>query len=148
MTHQPNTYSIQEVSNLCGLSQHTLRYYEKIGLIQPVSRGVSSKHRVYTEKDLSVLQSLAYLKICGVSVNDMRTYADFLYTNRVDEKAMKELFVRHEKKFAKRMEGLRLQHAYIQCKVTYWEAKCAGDNNQVQKAIEDSKRIAKKLYAH
>ncbi|MEV0379487.1 MerR family DNA-binding transcriptional regulator [Nonomuraea sp. NPDC050643] len=37
--------TIQDVSRLSGLSEPTLRYYEKIGLIDPVDRNESSGHR-------------------------------------------------------------------------------------------------------
>ncbi|HEY9395228.1 MAG TPA: MerR family DNA-binding transcriptional regulator, partial [Nocardioides sp.] len=46
------TYTIREVATLTGLPASTLRYYETIGLISPVSRGASSGHRVYDETDL------------------------------------------------------------------------------------------------
>jgi DNA-binding transcriptional MerR regulator len=145
MTNQTITHSIHETAKLCGLSQHTLRYYEKTGLIRPVARASSSNHRVYTENDVSILQSLSYLKMCGMSVRDMRTYADFLYTSQVDQEAMKELFVQHEQKFGKRIDKLRVQHKYIQCKVAFWEAKCAGDESRILDIIAKSKKIAQQL---
>lgn len=40
------TYSIKEAAALTGLPASTLRYYESIGVIAPISRGASSKHRV------------------------------------------------------------------------------------------------------
>ncbi|HEY0936734.1 MAG TPA: MerR family DNA-binding transcriptional regulator, partial [Trebonia sp.] len=32
------TWSISEAADKCGLSQHTLRWYERIGLVGPVAR--------------------------------------------------------------------------------------------------------------
>jgi hypothetical protein len=32
------SYSVQQAAALTGLSEHTLRYYERIGLIEPVHR--------------------------------------------------------------------------------------------------------------
>ncbi|MGZ4457133.1 MAG: MerR family DNA-binding transcriptional regulator, partial [Oryzihumus sp.] len=40
-------YTIKEAAALTGLPATTLRYYESIGVIAPVSRGASSGHRVY-----------------------------------------------------------------------------------------------------
>jgi MerR family transcriptional regulator, aldehyde-responsive regulator len=39
--------SIQEVARRTGFSESTLRYYERIGLIDPVPRDTSSSHRRY-----------------------------------------------------------------------------------------------------
>jgi DNA-binding transcriptional MerR regulator len=54
-----HTYTIKEVSHLTGLPASTLRYYESIGIINPVHRGASSKQRVYGEEDLGVLDAVA-----------------------------------------------------------------------------------------
>jgi MerR family transcriptional regulator, copper efflux regulator len=51
--------TIQDVSRRSGLSEPTLRYYEEIGLIGPVSRDARSGHRRYRTEDLDVLQALA-----------------------------------------------------------------------------------------
>ena len=50
-----HTYTIKEAAALTGLPASTLRYYESIGVIAPVGRGESSKHRVFTEADLDQL---------------------------------------------------------------------------------------------
>ncbi|WP_349515094.1 MerR family DNA-binding transcriptional regulator [Leuconostoc suionicum] len=44
-------YSINEISELTGLSKYTLRYYEKEKLIPLIKRD-SSGHRIYNQKDL------------------------------------------------------------------------------------------------
>ena len=54
----PRTYSIKEAAALTGLPASTLRYYESIGVISPISQGASSKHRVYDEQDLDQLSRL------------------------------------------------------------------------------------------
>lgn len=46
-----HTYSIKEAAALTGLPASTLRYYESIGVIEPVGRGESSGHRAYTDDD-------------------------------------------------------------------------------------------------
>ena len=52
------SYTIKEAATLTGLPASTLRYYESIGVIRPISRGASSKHRVYDEQDLDQLSRL------------------------------------------------------------------------------------------
>ena len=68
------TYTIKEAAALTGLPASTLRYYESIGVISPVERGESSKHRVFTDADLDQLMWVACLAATGMSVSHMRQY--------------------------------------------------------------------------
>ena len=68
------TYTVQQAAALTGLSEHTLRYYERIGLIQPVPRQRSSGHRRYRAADLTKLESLACLRATGMPIEQMRRY--------------------------------------------------------------------------
>jgi hypothetical protein len=60
-----DNYTVQQAAALTGLSEHTLRYYEKIGLIQPVPRQQSSGHRRYRASDMIKLETLACLRAAG-----------------------------------------------------------------------------------
>ena len=68
------SYSIKEAAALTGLPASTLRYYEQIGVISPVSRGASSGHRVYDDDDLDQLMWVSCLAATGMSIGDMRAY--------------------------------------------------------------------------
>src|SRR3954470_20634531 len=69
-------YTVQQAAALAGLSEHTLRYYEKIGLIKPVQRQQSSHHRRYSPADLTKLETLACLRAAGMPIDQMRLYFD------------------------------------------------------------------------
>ena len=72
-------FTLQEVVNRSGLSEHTLRYYEQISLLDKVDRDSSSGHRRYTEEDLHIIEALACLRATGMSIEDMRRQtADFM----------------------------------------------------------------------
>src|SRR5215213_64925 len=68
------TYTVQQAAALTGLSEHNLRYYERIGLIQPVLRQESSGHRRYGSGDLVKLETLACLRAAGMPIEQMRRY--------------------------------------------------------------------------
>ena len=67
--------TIQEVSEATGLSAHTLRYYERIGLIHPIEREEKTR-RLYTEEDLGWIDFLLKLRATGMSIKDMQKYAE------------------------------------------------------------------------
>jgi len=70
-------YSIGEVAALTGLSQHTLRWYERIGLMDYIERDHSGQRR-FTERDLSWLGLIGKLRSTGMSVADMVRYAELV----------------------------------------------------------------------
>ena len=63
-------YSIQDVSRKTGLSAHTLRYYEKEGLISGVERSRGG-FRQYTDEDLEKLGLICCLKNTGMSIQEI-----------------------------------------------------------------------------
>ncbi|NUP03313.1 MAG: MerR family transcriptional regulator [Nonomuraea sp.] len=67
--------TIQEAAQRSGLSAHTLRYYERIGLIHSVGRNHSG-HRDYVEEDLQWLDFLTKLRTTGMPIADMCRYAE------------------------------------------------------------------------
>ena len=74
-------YSIQDVSKKTGLTAHTLRYYEKEGLIPSVERSQGG-FRQYTDEDLEALGLICCLKNTGHRENvidrmaEMQKYLD------------------------------------------------------------------------
>lgn len=61
---------IAETSNITGLSVDTLRFYEKEGLITPAR---SSGQRIYSERDLDELDTIARLRRLGISIPEIRS---------------------------------------------------------------------------
>jgi DNA-binding transcriptional MerR regulator len=75
--HPVRTLSISEAAEASGLSAHTLRYYERAGLLEPVSRD-GSGHRRYREADLERITFLAKLRATGMPIRDVRRYAELM----------------------------------------------------------------------
>jgi DNA-binding transcriptional MerR regulator len=69
--------SISEAAEASGLSAHTLRYYERAGLLEPVSRDESG-HRRYREADLQQITFLTKLRATGMPIREVRRYAELM----------------------------------------------------------------------
>ena len=67
--------TIQEVTEATGLSAHTLRYYERIGLIHPIEREENTR-RLYSDEDVGWIKFLLKLRATGMSIKDMQKYAE------------------------------------------------------------------------
>lgn len=74
MDTQNEKLTIQQVAEETGLSAHTLRYYERIGLIHPINREKNS-HRRYTRNDVGWVDFLNKLRATGMSIQQMQAYA-------------------------------------------------------------------------
>lgn len=66
-------YSISKASEITGLSPHTLRYYEKIGLLPRPERKTGGG-REYEEFDISFIQCLVSLKKIGMTLEEMQEF--------------------------------------------------------------------------
>jgi DNA-binding transcriptional MerR regulator len=71
------TLTIAEAARESGISAHTLRYWERAGLLQPVSRN-GSGHRRYAEDDLERIKFLTKLRATGMPIRQVRRYAELL----------------------------------------------------------------------
>ncbi|MDV5145328.1 MerR family transcriptional regulator [Streptomyces sp. SBC-4] len=70
-------YTISEVAALTGLSAHTLRWYERIGLMPHVDRSHTGQRR-FSERDLGWLGFVGKLRLTGMPVADMVRYAELV----------------------------------------------------------------------
>ncbi|MER5743925.1 MerR family transcriptional regulator [Streptomyces sp. NPDC059913] len=70
-------YTISEVAALTGLTAHTLRWYERIGLMPHVDRSHTGQRR-FTNRDLDWLAFVGKLRMTGMPVADMVRYAELL----------------------------------------------------------------------
>ncbi|MBG6099433.1 MerR family transcriptional regulator [Nocardioides luteus] len=136
------TYTIREVATLTGLPASTLRYYETIGLIEPVSRGASSGHRVYDETDLDRLTGVACLAAIGLSIDDMRTYVGNSRLGRDGAREQIDMLTEHAAHLAREAEFLELRRAYVGLKTDYWRAVAAGDEVRADQIGEQAHALA------
>jgi DNA-binding transcriptional MerR regulator len=67
--------TIQEFSIRTRLSEHTLRYYEKIGVLNSIKRNKNG-YRDYNEDDIRYIEFIIRLKETGMSIENIKKYAD------------------------------------------------------------------------
>jgi DNA-binding transcriptional MerR regulator len=77
MTATTGPLTISDAARASGVSAHTLRYYERAGLLDPVDRAASG-HRRYAEEDLARIQFLTKLRSTGMPIRQIREYADLM----------------------------------------------------------------------
>ncbi len=147
-TANRRTYTIKEAAALSGLPASTLRYYESIGVIAPVSRDASSGHRVYDEDDLDQLTWIACLAATGLSVSDMKQYV--ANGRRGPEAAAEQvaLLTAQAERLEQETERLRVRQRYVALKVAYWTAVSAGDTAEAERLAQEASTLADELTHH
>src|ERR671926_529289 len=71
------TLTISDAAAKSGISAHTLRYWERAGLLRPVTRN-GSGHRRYAEDDLELIKFLIKLRATGMPIRQVRRYAELM----------------------------------------------------------------------
>jgi len=67
--------TIAQLADLTGVSKHTLRYYERVGLVPLVERDRSSGHRRYSQQHAQWIVFLRNLRESGMPIREVRAYA-------------------------------------------------------------------------
>jgi DNA-binding transcriptional MerR regulator len=67
----PESLTITQVAKLTHLSAYTLRYYEELGPIGPVTRAASG-YRQYQQQDLDAIAFVKRLRVTGMPIADMK----------------------------------------------------------------------------
>ncbi len=108
--------SIQAISNLTGITAHTLRYYEKNGLIHAIARG-SNGRRQYSVNDLAWIRFLVRLRTTGMSIKQMQQIADLRRQGSASTKERRVLLEAHKNKVAAQIERLQEHYEVINEKI-------------------------------
>ncbi|GAA2020288.1 MerR family transcriptional regulator [Nakamurella flavida] len=97
MTTAPGL-SIADAAARSGLTTHTLRYYERDGLLlEPVGRAAGG-HRRYAERDLTWITLITRLRATGMPIRDIRAYAELVRAGAGTEPERLALLVAHRER--------------------------------------------------
>ena len=98
--------SIAEAAEATGLTTHTLRYYERDGLLLDAVDRAPSGHRRYSEDDLGWIRMVTRLRSTGMPIREVRQYADLVRAGDGNEAERLQLLVAHR-------DRVRLQLAEV-----------------------------------
>jgi DNA-binding transcriptional MerR regulator len=92
------SFTIAEAADHTGLTAHTLRYYERDGLmLREVDRSATG-HRRYTEQDLVWINLLTCLRGTGMPISDVRRYAALVRAGAGNELERLDLLRAHRQR--------------------------------------------------
>lgn len=127
-------YSPSETAERTGFSLDTLRYYERIGLLDSVHRA-SSGHRRFTDDDLGWLGTLSCLRNTGMPIAEMRRFAELCRDgdHNIDERIA--LLEKHDARVSEEIAGMLDRQKYIRNKVKWYRDFAAQAAKTAESAV-------------
>lgn len=122
-------YTIRSMAERCGMTAHTLRYYERVGLIQPVERAHNG-HRRYSDADEAWIHFLHCMRATSMPIREMQRYAELREQGDATSLERRKILEDHQAGIAAQIVELQQAHALLTHKIANY------------KKIEDRIRIA------
>jgi DNA-binding transcriptional MerR regulator len=120
--------TIAEAAHRTGLSVHTLRYYERAGLVVTAIDRTASGRRRYHQLDLDWIVVCTKLRSTGMPIKTIRRYAQLVRAGRGNEHERLALLNAHRAEVAARLIQVQENLALIDHKIDVYQARlAAGD---------------------
>jgi len=111
--------TIAAAAERTGLTAHTLRYYERDGLMLGVNRAKSG-HRRYTETDLEWIQLITKLRATGMPIREIRRYAQLVRDGPDNESERLDLLAAHRERVRRHLAEVTDHLAAIDRKIDHY----------------------------
>ncbi|MDA3972668.1 MerR family transcriptional regulator [Enterococcus thailandicus] len=124
--------NIKEAANLTGLSNDTIRYYERIGIIMPVPRQENGL-RDFSERSINQLKFAKTIRNAGMGVESLREYVAMIYEN--DDStlpARKALLLEQAELMQEKITKMQEAHGYLLFKVENYEGHMRKSEEKLQ----------------
>ncbi|SEC44388.1 MerR family transcriptional regulator [Paenibacillus sp. GP183] len=112
-------FTINEVANKFGLTAHTLRFYDKEGLLPFIARNKSG-NRMFTELDLNWVAMICCLKDTGMPIKDIKQYTDWCTQGSETIDSRKTMLTAHRNQVLKQIDDLKNNLELIDSKIAIY----------------------------
>jgi DNA-binding transcriptional MerR regulator len=102
------------------MTAHTLRYYERVGLIQPVGRARNG-HRRYSEADEAWIQFLHCMRATSMPIREMQRYAELREQGDATSLVRRKILEDHQAAIAEQIVELQQAHALLTHKIANYK---------------------------
>ncbi|WP_422661459.1 MerR family transcriptional regulator [Paenibacillus sp. EC2-1] len=126
------TYSISEVAKELNLTPHTLRYYDKEGLMPFVER-TSTGIRVFKESDLGALKVIECLKSTGMPIKEIKKFIDWCSDGDATLQQRYDLFMERKAAVEHQIEELKKSMEVIEHKCMYYKTALEAGTESIHK---------------
>ncbi|WP_105615466.1 MerR family transcriptional regulator [Vallitalea okinawensis] len=113
-------YKINEAATIAGITAHTLRYYEKEGILPPIERD-SGGRRIYSEENIAWLDIVTCLKKTNMPMKEIKEIVrlSIIGDQTIDDR--KKILMDHKRKMMRQLEELQDNISKIDKKIAFYE---------------------------
>lgn len=119
-----NGYTIDQAAENMGISKHTLRYYEREGLLPTIEKAANG-HRRYTEDDLGWVKFLQLLRGTGMPIREMKSFVALTWAGDHTIAQRVEVLERYRVALRARMEADVEHLKFLNYKIDYYTSVLA-----------------------
>lgn len=131
--------SIAEAAQHTGVSVHTLRYYERAGLVVTTVDRTAGGRRRYRQIDLDWIKICTRFRATGMPIRTIRKYAELVTAGRGNEKDRLELLETHRSEILTQLAALQDSLELIDHKIDVYRGRlAAGDADRLWAPSADS----------
>ncbi|MBM0066385.1 MerR family transcriptional regulator [Alkalicoccobacillus gibsonii] len=127
------TYSIGEVAETLDLTVHTLRYYDKEGLMPFVERSPSGQ-RLFKDSDIEALRIIQCLKLTGMPLKEIKGFIQWCQEGDSSLTQRYEMFLERKAKVEAQMEELKKTMEIIDHKCHYYMTAVEAGTEEIHKS--------------
>jgi len=111
---------IAEAARECGLSTHTIRYYEKSGMLPEIERGADG-HRRFNPRDVNWLTLLYWLRETGMSLKQMQRFTTLAKASEMGVAERRQILLDHAEALKIRRAGLEKCESVLAFKIASYD---------------------------
>ena len=118
--------SISDAAAATGVSVHTLRYYERAGLMLDRVERAASSHRRYTEPEIQWVTLLTRMRATGMPIRTLRRYAELVRAGAGNEAERLALLEDHRESVLAKLDEIRSNLDAVDHKIEIYREQLRG----------------------
>jgi DNA-binding transcriptional MerR regulator len=123
------TFTIAEAAERAGISAHTIRYYERVGLLAPVERN-DSGHRRFAGEDVEWIVVITKLRATGMPIRRIREYAELVREGDGNELERLALLESHREDVLGRLDEVQRNLELVDYKIELYRKRLSLDRSK------------------
>jgi DNA-binding transcriptional MerR regulator len=121
-TIAPGEKTIADAARDAGVTAHTIRYYERAGLLAPIGRN-GSGHRRFTTDDVEWIVGITRFRATGMSIRLIREYAELVRDGEGNEAERLALLEAHREDVRRRLEEVQRNLELVDYKIDLYRGR-------------------------
>ena len=113
-------YSVKEISDIVGLTEHTIRFYTDKGLVPSVTRD-RNNNRLFDEESINWLTGVKYLKECGMSIEAIKDYVDLCLEGNSTIEQRYQIVLSQKAAAEEQLRSAQERIEYLNAKIAFYQ---------------------------